>query len=350
VVTAPETKERREWMDAPSVLEVKGIHVRAGSRALLDGITFRLLSGELCALIGPSGAGKSTLIHVLLGLNRPASGTITLGGRPISQAGPLGYVPQDDALHPSLTVRRELEFAAELRLPDQKEDERRARLESLYKHIGLDRHLDTKIRKLSGGQRKRVSVAMELLTRPDLLILDEPTSGLDPGLERQSMTLFSRVARSGRIVVVATHAMESLDLCAKLVVLVGGHLAFFGAPRDALRFFRVDRYASLFDQLGKQSPEGWARTFAREYGDGLAETPGSAMMDHESIRGEAAMDSEPRHRAFEGEEENVSSALPAPDDSPSEGRHSDPAGKKRIYLEELAELKAQRARARTKDE
>jgi len=215
----------------------------------------------MCALIGPSGAGKSTLIKVLLGLRDASEGSVSLAARGPEQLGTVGYVPQDDALHRGLTLEAELTFAAELRLPEADDGERSQRIAQVIRQVGLEDRARSRIRKLSGGQRKRVAVALELLTRPPLLILDEPTSGLDPGLEARMMELFAAVAASGRIVLVATHAMGSLDRADALCVLVGGRVAYFGPPRHALSFFRVDRYEGIFHQLDKQGPSAW-RTLA----------------------------------------------------------------------------------------
>ena len=132
--------------------------------------------------------------------------------------------------------------------------------EQVLGQVGLTERADTRIRRLSGGQRKRVAVALELLTHPALLILDEPTSGLDPGLEAKTMALLSDVAATGRIVIVATHAMESLERADALGVLVAGHIAFFGPSELALSYFRVERYAQLFHQLEKQTPRAWRLT------------------------------------------------------------------------------------------
>ncbi|NIV49262.1 MAG: ATP-binding cassette domain-containing protein, partial [Gammaproteobacteria bacterium] len=120
---------------------------------------------------------------------------------------------------------------------------------TVLRQVGLEDRRRVRIRRLSGGQRKRVAVALELLTSPPLVILDEPTSGLDPGLEAKMMVLLADVAATGRIVLVATHAMASLDRADALCVLVRGHVAFFGPPREALSFFRVERYEGLFHQL-----------------------------------------------------------------------------------------------------
>ncbi len=241
-------------------LRVDNVDVSLGGTDILHGIDLRLHPGEMCALIGPSGAGKSTLIKVLLGLLEPSTGSVRMGSQPVEEMGPAGYVPQDDALHRGLSAWKELSYAAELRMPEADEATRDARVAEVLGQVGLADRAKLRIRRLSGGQRKRVSVALELLTHPALLVLDEPTSGLDPGLEARTMELLSEVARRGRIVLVATHAMQSLDKADALCVLVGGHIAFFGPPRQALSYFRVERYADLFRQLEKQTPSAWGIT------------------------------------------------------------------------------------------
>ncbi len=248
---------------SPGVLAIRDVHVQVGDVRILQQIDLGIRPGELCALVGPSGAGKSTLIKVLLGLRDPNRGTVALGGRPVGDSGPIGYVPQDDALHSTLTVRQALDFSAQLRLPHLDAKARTQRLEEVCLQVGLDQRLDLKIKKLSGGQRKRVSVALELLTKPPVLILDEPTSGLDPGLEARMMELFAGLAASGRSVLVATHAMQSLEKCHAMILLVGGHLAWYGRPRDALTWFRAERFEDIFHQLPKMKPEAWGRRYMR---------------------------------------------------------------------------------------
>ena len=244
----------------PGPLRVENVGVSRGGNRILNMVDMTLHPGEMCALIGPSGAGKSTLIRVLLGLWDPDEGSVKMGSLSTDELSQVGYVPQDDALHRGLTVQKELAAAAELRMPRSSAEERQARVAEVLDQVGLGDRSRLRIRKLSGGQRKRVSVALELLTSPPLLILDEPTSGLDPGLEARTMEIFSNVAATGRIVLVATHAMESIEKADALCVLVGGHVAFFGPPREALSFFRVERYAGLFHQLEKQSPSAWHLT------------------------------------------------------------------------------------------
>jgi len=119
--------------------------------------------------------------------------------------------------------------------------------------------MGVRIKSLSGGQRKRVSVAMELLHEPHFLVLDEPTSGLDPGLENKMMSLFSRISNKGRMLMVATHAMQSLDLCDALIILMKGRLVFFGAPDQAKKYFGVASFAGIFEKLPTKKPSTWAQ-------------------------------------------------------------------------------------------
>lgn len=270
------------------LLHVDQVSVSAGGTRILHSVEMTLHPGEMCAVIGPSGAGKSSLIRVLLGIWKPDSGSVRVGGKPVDEVGPLGYVPQDDALHRGLTVAKELGFAAELRMPGESKDARAERVDRVMAQVGLTDRAQTRIRRLSGGQRKRVAVGLELLTRPPLLILDEPTSGLDPGLEARTMSLLADVAASGRIVLVSTHAMESLESAQALCVLVEGHVAFFGRPRQALEFFRVDRYAQLFHQLDKLTPSAWRLTAGADAGQRrFLNRPGPVAHPSSTVAGEA---------------------------------------------------------------
>lgn len=239
-------------------LVIRGVGVRIDGNIILSGISATLRAGELCAMIGPSGSGKSTLIKVLLGLRKVAGGQVSLGPGVVGASGPVGYVPQDDALHTGLTVEAALGYSAALRLPDVDEKTRKARVTEVIRQVGLHERRTLRISRLSGGQRKRVSVALELLTSPELLILDEPTSGLDPGMEAHMMALFREVALRGRVVLVATHAMESLNTCHALLVLVEGRLAYFGPPADAPRYFAVPNHAAIFGALKTKRGQAWA--------------------------------------------------------------------------------------------
>lgn len=240
-------------------LHIDGLTVRAGAHTLLDDLHMVVHPGELCALLGPSGAGKSTWMKAVLGVRRPSAGQVRLGDGSVSAAGPVGYVPQDDALHRVLTVDRVLDYAACLRLPGVAADERAARITDVLTRVDLAARRTVRVGRLSGGQRKRVSVAMELLTAPPVLILDEPTSGLDPGMEARTMELFAELAAEGRIVIVSTHAMASIDRCHVVVVLVAGKLAYAGPPGGCPAWFDAADMNGIFPAIAKRAPLVWSK-------------------------------------------------------------------------------------------
>lgn len=230
--------------------------VVADNLVLLEGISLGVPSGSLTAIVGPSGAGKSTLLRVLTGQLNPTGGSVRVMGNDLYASyeqlrSHIGYVPQDDIVQGQLTARRCLTFGAELRFPeDVSAAERAARITTILEELGLGDHADKPVAKLSGGQRKRVSVALELLTEPDLLLLDEPTTGLDPGYEKSIMELLRRISDDGRAVVVVTHAVANLDLCDQVLFLAtGGRLAYVGMAADAPAHFGVDEFAGVFEAL-----------------------------------------------------------------------------------------------------
>ena len=242
----------------------------AKDRVLLDRVGFALEENSLLAVVGPSGAGKSTLLRALTGFRPADEGTVTYADRDLyadydELRQRIGLVPQDDILHPQLTVRRALAYAARLRFPSDTTDaERDRRIEQVIGELGLDGQADQRIDSLSGGQRKRTSVALELLTRPSLLFLDEPTSGLDPGLDKSVMHTLRGLADDGRTVVVVTHNVANLDVCDRLLLLApGGTTAYFGPPREALAYFGVTDFADLFLLLERRSGADWAERFRR---------------------------------------------------------------------------------------
>jgi ABC-type multidrug transport system ATPase subunit/pSer/pThr/pTyr-binding forkhead associated (FHA) protein len=244
---------------------VQGASVTTDSgKTLLRDVSFALPGRSLLAVVGPSGAGKSTLLNALTGARPADVGEVRYAGRDLyaeydELRHRIGLVPQDDVLHPQLTVRRALRYAARLRFPaDVAEADRERRIDEVLAELNLTHQAEQRIDTLSGGQRKRTSVALELLTKPSLLFLDEPTSGLDPGLDKSVMQTLRGLAdgtdarsdkpvRGGRTVVVVTHSVLNLDLCDRLLVLApGGHVAYFGPPREALEYFRTPDYAEMF--------------------------------------------------------------------------------------------------------
>ncbi len=237
-------------------LEVSGLGLTLpNGRRLLSDVSFGARPGSLTAIIGPSGAGKSTLAKLVGGAITPTMGEVRFGGHDLhgeyaALRHRIGLVPQDDVVHHQLTLNAALRFAAELRLPHATTDERRDAVRRVLEELELTGHAHTRVDKLSGGQRKRASVAMELLTGPCLLILDEPTTGLDPALDRQVMTMLRRLADAGRVVLVVTHCLTYLDVCDQVVFLAPGGKTAYSGPASAIgAALGTTNWADLFARV-----------------------------------------------------------------------------------------------------
>lgn len=243
-----------------------------GNKTLLDNISLTARPGTLTAVIGPSGAGKSTFARLVAGYTHPTTGQVTFEGHDVhaeyaSLRSRIGMVPQDDVVHGQLTVRQALMYAAELRLPpDTNRADREQVVNEVLEELEMTKHLDTRVDKLSGGQRKRASVALELLTGPSLLILDEPTSGLDPALDRQVMTMLRQLADAGRVVLVVTHSLTYLDVCDQVLLLApGGKTAFCGSPSQIGPELGTTNWADIFSAVAGD-PETAKRRYLERHG------------------------------------------------------------------------------------
>jgi ABC transport system ATP-binding/permease protein len=240
----------------------------SSGKILLNDVSFPLPERCLLGVIGPSGAGKSTLLGALTGMRPATTGMVLYDGRDLygnyaELRHRIGLVPQDNILHAQLSARRALGYAAELRFPrDTSAAERTRRIDEVLGELALVQHAETRTSSLSGGQQKRVNVALELLTKPSLLFLDEPTSGLDPGLDKSLMEMMSGLAKDGRTVIVVTHSVANLGTCDRLLVLVpGGKIAYFGTPADGLRHFALNGWAEVFQAFEAQPGRDWAREY-----------------------------------------------------------------------------------------
>ncbi len=265
-------EELQQFIDTGDVsLAARDLTVRlASGKVLLDHVSFPL--GERCLLgvIGPSGAGKSTLLGALTGMRPATEGSVLYDQRDLythyaELRHRIGLVPQENILHTQLSARRALGYAAELRFPrDTSKAERQRRITEVLGELSLTPHADTRTDSLSGGQQKRVNVALELLTKPSLLFLDEPTSGLDPGLDKSVMEMMADLAHDGRTVIVVTHSVANLNLCDRLLVLVpGGKVAYFGPPADGLKHFSKPGWAEVFQAFDAEPDRDWAGEFRR---------------------------------------------------------------------------------------
>ncbi|MBN2548156.1 MAG: FHA domain-containing protein [Anaerolineales bacterium] len=229
----------------------------AQKKMILQEVTMTIQPGEFVALVGGSGAGKSTLMKAMNGYEPANHGRIFLDGQPLYERLDLyrtsmGYVPQDDIIHRALPVRLALWYSAKLRLPDARPAEIEARIQDALRAVDMVEHANKPVRVLSGGQRKRVSIAVELLARPTLFFLDEPTSGLDPGLEKKMMYDLNRLADEGRTVVLVTHATANIEQCDHVAFMTYGRLAYYGPPDDALKFYNVRDFSDIYLKLSQE--------------------------------------------------------------------------------------------------
>lgn len=232
-------------------------------------VSMSIKPGELVAIIGGSGAGKSTILNCMCGYLEPAQGDVYINGIDLyrnfdSLKKLIGYVPQSDIVYDNLTLHDMLLYTAKLRLPnDTTTTERETAIDKAIEMVELTEKKDSLIRSLSGGQRKRASIAVELLSDPNLLFLDEPASGLDPGTERNLMNSLRNMADSGKTVILVTHSTLNLKLCDKIVFMgKDGNLCFYGSYDDALKFFGVDDVVNVYNMITENAPE-WSAEYLK---------------------------------------------------------------------------------------
>ena len=256
-------------VDAVDVTQTvhEGLPLIGQRKALLDDVSITLLPGTFVAIVGASGSGKTTLLRALSGQTRGQAGDIFYNGLNVLQhrhnfSTTMGYVPQDDIVHKNLTVEGALYYAARLRLSCHlSRRELFERVGQVLEDVDLTEQRRMLIAKLSGGQRKRVNIALELLGRPAIFYLDEPTSGLDPGLDLKMMELLRRLADRGQTVVLVTHTTDNIDLCDDICFLApGGRVAYYGPPDRLKQFFKTDDYARIFNLL-YDDPDYWVMLF-----------------------------------------------------------------------------------------
>ncbi|MEU9873839.1 ATP-binding cassette domain-containing protein [Actinomadura sp. NPDC048021] len=261
------------------MIEVREVGQRAaGGRRTLREVSLSIGAGELVAIIGGSGAGKTTLLDAIAGVRPPAEGEVRYdGGAAGPAAGSLGYVPQDDIVHLEMPLRRTLRYAAGLRLPAGTPPERAERaVDGVLEALALTARAGQRVGSLSGGERKRASIAVEMLTRPRVFFLDEPTSGLDPATSADLMRLLRGLADSGTTVVITTHHPPDVLVCDRVAVLAqDGRLVFYGAPDEARERFQADRIEDIYLRLAEGESREWTGRFGAR-GRGAPPAPASA--------------------------------------------------------------------------
>lgn len=271
---------------------VKRVPAKDGEKTISNDISLSIKPCELVAIIGGSGAGKTTFMNCLSGSVPATEGHVYVNGEDLyanygTLKSVIGYVPQQDIVYGELSLWDMLEYAAKLRMPvDTSPAERAARIHSVIGTVELTGNEGTLIRQLSGGQRKRASIAVELLSDPGLFFLDEPTSGLDPGIERSLMKTLRGMSRQGKTIVLVTHNIQNLHLCDQVIILgYGGVLCYCGAPDEALRFFGTDNLVDVYNMVSAQ-PEDWRGRFAAAAAAPAAQMPAAAPARAGGGRGE----------------------------------------------------------------
>lgn len=260
-------------------------------KRISDDVSFSVNAGEFVAIVGGSGAGKSTLLNCLCGSSEISEGSVTVDGEDLaanysSLKNLIGYVPQQDIVYDGLTLYKMLYYAAKLRMPDDSSaEEIQQRIDQALEYVELGERKNLLIRKLSGGQKKRASIAVELLSDPKLFFLDEPTSGLDPGTERNLMQTLKKMSRRGKTVVLVTHTPLNLSMCDKIVVMgAGGRLCFCGSPDDALDFFGVADMVDIYDLINNDAVY-WSRLYKQGHaGTAKAQAIGNASRGNDVKR------------------------------------------------------------------
>ena len=238
-------------------------------KCILSDVNIEINNNEFVAIIGGSGAGKTTLMSSLNGFDRNYFGEVFFNSTPLKEnfqqlKGVIGYVPQQDIIYENLTLKSMLMYTAKLRMPgDLDEGEMEARIAEVLQTLDLQQHQNTMIRKLSGGQKKRASIAVELLADPKVFFLDEPTSGLDPGTEKNLMQSLRKLCKEQeRTIVMVTHTTQSLDLCDKVIFMgQGGRVCFMGNVDEARDFFRTDDLTEIYNMMARNTGY-WANRYA----------------------------------------------------------------------------------------
>ncbi len=236
---------------------------------LLKDIDLKVPTGHFMAIVGPSGCGKSTLLKLIAGINQESDGSIFWNGRNLSEEGDLehseiGYVPQFSIAYEELTVEENIESTIRLRAKTKGHDDFYDLVDRVLAATGLDPIRDRPVKVLSGGQKRRLSLALELVTEPVLLLCDEVTSGLDPKSEQEIVKLMYELSRNEhRIVINVTHSLANLELYDSVLVLDAGYVVYHGPPRAIEHYFSVDKAEDVYPQLAKRDSEAWSNSWAK---------------------------------------------------------------------------------------
>ena len=266
----------------------KDVPAKGGKKTILDKVSLSIEPNEFVAIIGGSGAGKTTLMTAMSGFDSKVTGQVYCNGTNLREnfqtlKNIIGFVPQQDIIYENITLKKMLYYTAKMKMPeDTSTAEIDARIEEVLGMVELSEHKDTYIRRLSGGQKKRASIAVELLANPGLFFLDEPTSGLDPGTEEHLMRTLSKLSKEQeKTIIMVTHTINNLDLCDKVIIMgYGGRLCYCGSPAGIKDFFQTDDLVKVYDII-TADPKGWESRFRmsgiNQVSEHAAESNGEAI-------------------------------------------------------------------------
>jgi ABC-type multidrug transport system ATPase subunit len=280
---------------------------------LIDEVSLKVPRGHFMAIVGPSGCGKTTLLKTIAGLNEESGGDLIWDGRNLAQEkdfdpAEIGYVPQFSIAYDQLTVDESIESATRLRVKIKNFKELDNRIDRILEETGLAPLADRPVQVLSGGQKRRLGLAMELVTSPHLLLCDEVTSGLDPRSERDIVSLLHQLSRTdGRTVISVTHSLAHLELYDSILVLHEGRVAYHGPPEGLTHYFSVDDMEEVYPQLAKQRSEKWQQSWLK-HRDAYYKKLNNRR-DDLIKKGELSVPAEVTAKGNESEQTNTESAL-----------------------------------------
>lgn len=235
-------------------------------KKILSDLSLTINSGEFVAIVGCSGAGKTTLMNILSGYSRPSKGKVYIEGLDILKEeeyfkGKIAYVPQEEILDQTLTLYKSLEYSLKLRIKNIDKEEIKKTVNRVLEILELSHVKNTMIKNLSGGEKKRASIATEMLSDPNLFLLDEPTSGLDANIEKKIMIKLREIANTGKTIIITAHTVSNLNLCDKVIFMgTNGRVCYYGPYKDIFKYFGVKEFVDIYDIL-KENSEIWYKKF-----------------------------------------------------------------------------------------
>lgn len=244
----------------------QSVIIKNKTKRILSDLTLSVNKGEFVAIVGCSGAGKTTLMNILSGYNKPSKGHVYIEGLDLFEKedyfkGKIAYVPQQEILDQTLTLQKSLEYSLELRVKNISKKEIGTTINHVLKILELSHVRNSLIKNLSGGEKKRASIATEMLSDPNLFLLDEPTSGLDANIEKKIMKKLREIADSGKTIIITAHTVSNLNLCDKVIFMgKDGKICYYGPYKDIFNYFNVDEFVDIYDIL-KEDTNTWYKKY-----------------------------------------------------------------------------------------